>query len=98
MASEKKIAANRLNAKRSAGPRTSRGKSRASGNAWRHGWAVAKSRHSTVSADVEGMAKAICGEYATPALYEQAVIIAECEILLLNLRAARVAAIKRHSI
>jgi hypothetical protein len=98
MAFEKKIAANRLNAKRSTGPRTSRGKSRASGNAWRHGWAVAKSRHSTVSADVEVMAKAICGEYATPALFEQAVIIAECEIVLLNLRAARVAAIKRHSI
>jgi hypothetical protein len=90
MASEKKIAANRLNARRSTGPRTSRGKSRASRNAWRHGWAVAKRRHSTVSADVERMAKAICGEYATPALYEQAVIIAECEIVLLNLRAARV--------
>jgi hypothetical protein len=79
MASEKKIAANRLNAKRSTGPRTSRGKSRASGNAWRHGWAVAKGRHSTVSADVGRTAKAICGKYATPALYEQAVDIAECE-------------------
>jgi len=98
MMSEEKIAANRLNAKRSTGPRSSRGKSRASGNAWRHGWAVAKSRRSTVSADVERMAKAMCGEYAPPALYEQAVIIAECEIVLLNLRAARVAGIKRHSI
>jgi hypothetical protein len=98
MASEKKIAANRLNAKRSTGPRTSRGKSRARGNATRHGWAVAKHRHSMVSADVERMAKAICGEYATPALYEQAVIIAECEIVLLNLRAARVAAVKHHSV
>ena len=98
MASEKKIAANRLNAKRSTGPRTSRGKSRARGNAWGHGWAVTKHRHAAVSADVERMAKAICGENATPALYEQAVIIAECEIVLLNLRAARVAAIKRHSI
>jgi hypothetical protein len=44
------------------------------------------------------MAKAICGEHACPALYEQTVIIVECEIVLLNIRAARVAAIKRHSI
>jgi hypothetical protein len=44
------------------------------------------------------MAKAICGEHACPALYEQTVIIVECEIVLLNIRAARVAAIKRHCI
>ncbi len=95
MASERKIAANRLNARKSTGPRTARGRSRASGNAWRHGWSVAKIGQSAVSADVERMAKAICGEHATPALYEQAAIIAECEIVLLNLRCARVAAIER---
>jgi hypothetical protein len=39
------------------------------------------------------MAKAICGEHASAAQYEQALTIAECEILILNLRAARVAAI-----
>jgi hypothetical protein len=98
MTSEKKIAANRLNAKRSTGPRTSWGKSRASGNAWRHGWAVAKTVPSAASADVERMAKAICGDHASPALYEQAVIIAESEMVLLKLRAARVAAIRRHGI
>lgn len=98
MISEKKIAANRLNAKKSTGPRTSGGKSRASGNAWRHGWAVAKTVPPTVSADVERIAKAICGDHTSPALYEQAVIIAECEVVLLSLRAARVNAIKRNSI
>jgi hypothetical protein len=98
MFSEKKIAANRLNAKKSTGPRTSRGKSRTSRNAWRHGWAVVKTGRSAVSANVECMAKAICGDHASPALYEQAVIIAECETVLLNLRAARVAVIKRNSI
>jgi hypothetical protein len=98
MTTEKKIAANRLNAKKSTGPRTSRGKSRASGNARRHGWAVVKTVPSMVSADVQRMAKAICGGNATSALYEQAVIIAESEIVLLNLRAARVAAINRNRI
>jgi hypothetical protein len=98
MTSEKKTAANRLNAKRSTGPRTSRGKSRASGNAWRYGWAAAKSVPSTVHADVEQMAQAICGDHASPALYEQAVIIAECEIALLKLRADRIAIIERYRV
>jgi hypothetical protein len=96
MTSDKKIAANRLNAKKSIGPRTQRGKSRASRNAWRHGWAVAKTGHSKASAHVESMAKAICGGHGPPALYEQVVIIAECEMRLLKLRAARVAAIHRN--
>jgi hypothetical protein len=91
MASDKKISANRLNAQKSTGPRTRRGKSRASRNAWRHGWAVAKTGHSGDSARVECIAKTICGGRAAPALYEQAVIIAECEVLLLQLRAARAA-------
>lgn len=37
MASEKQIAANRANAKRSTGPKTAAGKRRSSGNALRHG-------------------------------------------------------------
>jgi hypothetical protein len=98
MTSETKIASNRTNAKNSTGPKTARGKSRASGNAWRHGWAVGKGMDSIVSAEVERMAKAICDDHATPALYEQAVIIAESDILLRKLRAAGVLAIQRHSI
>jgi hypothetical protein len=98
MTSETKIASNRANAKKSTGPKTARGKSRASGNAWRHGWADAKRDDSTVSAEVKRMATAICGGNATTALYQHAVVIAECEILLLKLRAARVAAIQRNRI
>ncbi len=64
----------------------------------RHGWAVAKTVPSPVSADVERIAKAICREQVSPALYDQAIIIAECETVILNLRAARVAVIKRNSI
>jgi hypothetical protein len=98
MTSETKIASNRTNAKKNTGPKTARGKSLASHNAWRHGWAVAKRDDSTVSADVKRMASAICGGSATTALYQHAVVIAECEILLLKLRAARVAAIQRNRI
>jgi len=37
MTSEKQVAANRENAKKSTGPRTAEGKARASGNAIKHG-------------------------------------------------------------
>jgi hypothetical protein len=53
---------------------------------------------SSISMEVERIAKAICGDRATPALYEQAVIIAESDILLRKLRAARVLAIQGNSI
>jgi hypothetical protein len=98
MSSDDKIAANRMNAKKSTGPRSARGKSRASRNAWRHGWAVVKRDDSTVSADVESMAKAICGDNTTPALYGQAIIIAECQLTILKLRDARAAAMERNRI
>jgi hypothetical protein len=94
MISDRKIAANRLNARKSTGPRTARGKARASGNARRHGWSVMRIGQCEISVDVERMAKSICCDDAAPALYEQALIIAECEILLLNLRAARVASMQ----
>jgi|RhiMetdeSRZDD1v2_1073273.scaffolds.fasta_scaffold07499_2 hypothetical protein len=96
MTSETKIASNRRNAKKSTGPKTTRGKSRASANAWRHGWAVVKRNDSTLSLDVERMATAICSQGATAALYHQAVIIAECQIFLHKLRAARVT-LQKHS-
>jgi hypothetical protein len=93
MSSDDKISANWINARKSTGPRSARGKSRASRNALRHGWAV-KGDDSTLSADVERMAKAICGDNPTPALYEQAIIIAECQLLILKLRAVRAAAME----
>jgi hypothetical protein len=40
MATERQIAANRLNARRSTGPKTPAGKRRASGNAYRHGLSI----------------------------------------------------------
>lgn len=44
------------------------------------------------------MAKVICTDETMPALYDQAVIIAECEIFLMKLRTARVAITERNSI
>jgi hypothetical protein len=44
---------------------------------------------------IERIAKLICGEGAKPKQYEQALIIAECQVVIFAVRAARLAAIKR---
>jgi hypothetical protein len=94
MTSDKKIAANRANGTKSNGPKTLRGKLQSSRNAWRHGLAAAT--NPTVSTDVKRMANAICGnEHAGPDLYDLAVTIARWQIVLLKVRAARIASIQR---
>jgi hypothetical protein len=95
MTSELKIQANRKNAKKSIGPKTKTGKSRASRNAVRHGLEGVDFGNPGHSAQVERLAKAICPDASDPFRYEQAIIIAESQILLTRVRAARIAAIER---
>src|SRR5215831_2578864 len=96
MTSDKKIAANRINAKKSTGPTSLRGKLQSSRNAWRHGLAAATNPEPTISTDVKRMANAICGnEHADPDLYDLAVTIARWQIVLLKVHAARIDAIER---
>jgi hypothetical protein len=97
MTSARHVAANRENAKKSTGPRTRRGKSRASRNAVRHALATVSFGDSGLSERIERLAKAICNGESDPFLYEQAVIIAENQILLGRVRAARIAAIESQS-
>jgi hypothetical protein len=95
MTSDKKITANRINAKKSTGPTSLRGKLQSSRNALRHGLAAAMNAEPTISADVKRMANAICGnEQADPDLYDLAVTIARWQIVLLKVRATRSAAIE----
>lgn len=99
MTSDKKIAANRINAKKSTGPTTLRGKLQSSRNAWRHGFAAATNPEPTVSADVKRMANAIYGnEHTDPDLYDLAVTIARWQAVLLKVRVARIAANERQHI
>jgi hypothetical protein len=93
MTSETKIAASRLNGKKSRGPKTLRGKLQSSRNAWRHGLAATPKAEPTASPAVKRMAKAICGDaYVDPDLYDLAVTIARWQIVLLGLRTTRNAA------
>jgi hypothetical protein len=95
MTSERKILANRQNAQKSTGPKTTTGKSRASRNAVRHGLEGVNFGNPGYCAQVERLAKAICPGASDPFRYEQAVIIAEGQIFLARVRAARIAAIER---
>jgi hypothetical protein len=90
MPSDRKIAANRQNSQRSTGPRTALAKKRIRRNALRHGLAAAVANAPGMSAETNRLAQAICGSDAGPAQREQAEIIAQCELLLLRVRAARV--------
>lgn len=95
MTSDKKITANRINAKKSTGPTSLPGKLQSSRNALRHGLAAAMNAGPTISADVKRMANAIYGnEHADPDLYDLAVTIARWQIVLLKVRATRSAAIE----
>src|SRR5262249_51615527 len=91
MPEERKLATNLHRPKKGGGPNTRGGKARARRNAMRHGLAAATLLEPTHSAQVECVARAICGENADAAQYQQAQIIAESGIKLSRIRAARVA-------
>jgi hypothetical protein len=95
MTSAKRIDANRENSKRSTGPRTARGKSLASRNAFRHGLASVALPVPRVSPEIELLAKAICGKGASQEQYELALDVAESEFMVLKARAARAEVIER---
>jgi hypothetical protein len=90
--SQRRLTANRANAARSTGPRTRRGKARASRNALRHGL---RALHlADDGGDAMPIAGLICGRENLLAR-DQALIIAECCALIARIRRARAAAIER---
>jgi hypothetical protein len=95
MTSERKIAANRRNSRNSRGPRSAAGKSIASRNALRHGLAAIASRQSAPPAEIAEFARTLCGADNDPALFAQAILIADNEVALRAVRAHQVAVIER---
>jgi hypothetical protein len=85
MASERKVQANRENAKRSTGPRTTSGRASARRNSLRHGLAVSIADLG-LSAEAEHLARMIAGDSDTAGRWYYARIAAEAEMEILRIR------------
>jgi hypothetical protein len=94
MSSERRLAANRKNAKRSTGPRTARGKLRVRSNAVQHGLATTALQQTALTIEVRRMAKAICAESKSQLQFDQALSIAESELMLTKVRSTRFGALQ----
>jgi hypothetical protein len=97
MASERQIAANRRNARKSTGPRSSAGKNRASRNAYRHGLTLSITSTVAVAKQLDNLVREIAGNTEDPILLEHARAIAQSELDLARVRRAKVALIERAS-
>ena len=89
MSTSRQIEANRNNARSSTGPRTQRGRARASRNARRHGLSVSVVSDPRLSEQVEELARHLVGETASPGVLEMARRFAEAQIDLDRIRKAR---------
>lgn len=88
MTSERKAAANRLNAKRSTGPRSNAGRRRASRNALKHGLAATWTKDSFWSEKHASLAEALSAG-AQHQLATLACSIADIEFQIVSIRTAR---------
>jgi hypothetical protein len=89
MATEKQIAANRANAKRSTGPKTKRGRHVSSRNALRHGLSCALPMDEAVSIDVENLMRMLVHEGADDDQAAAARQLARAQMDLSRVRMAR---------
>ena len=92
MATERQIAANRQNAVKSTGPRSSAGKRRARRNSYRHGLSVAAAGRPD---QVERLAREIAGAGADAMVLEQARSVAKAQLDLTQIRRMRASLIQR---
>jgi hypothetical protein len=86
---ERKIRANRANARASTGPKTARGRSHAARNALRHALSLPVYSDPVWSEEVEALARQIIGTDANPEMQELARRIAEAQVDLHRVRRAR---------
>ena len=95
MATERQIAANRRNARKSTGPRSRAGKRRASRNSYRHGFSYGVAAVAEFTKHVEALAQKIAGRAADAVTLEIARSIARAELDLAQIRRTKVAVIAR---
>ena len=89
MTSDRKIKANRANARASTGPKTAQGRARAARNALRHALSLPVCSNPALSEEVETLAREIAGPGANAETKELARRVAEAQIDLRRVRYAR---------
>ena len=89
MTSDRKIQANRANARASTGPRTSHGRSRSAENSFRHGLSLAVQSDPALSEEAQALARQIAGPHAGADIQMLARRVAEAQIDLCRVRSAR---------
>jgi hypothetical protein len=89
VATEKQIAANRANARRSTGPKSAAGKMVSSRNAYRHGLTCPLSLGADTAAKLEAIAQAVTGEDPGEEQLISAAEFARAHLELLRIRATR---------
>jgi hypothetical protein len=97
MASERQIAANRRNARKSTGPRSGAGRKRASRNAYRHGLTLSINSTAAVAKQLDTLVRKIAGDSEDAIMLERARAIAQAELDLARVRRAKLALIERAS-
>jgi hypothetical protein len=97
MASERQIAANRRNARKSTGPRSGAGKKRASRNAYRHGLTVSITSTAAFAKQLDNLVREIAGDSEDAIVLERARAVAQAELELARVRRAKIALIERAS-
>jgi len=97
MASERQIAANRLNAGKSTGPRSEGAKKRASRNAYRHGLSLSLASSAAIAKRLDALAREIAGNSKNEVILEHARAAAQAELDLARVRQVKVALIQRVS-
>jgi hypothetical protein len=95
MATERQIEANRRNAVKSTGPRSSEGKRRARRNSYRHGLSVGAAGRPGCAEQVEKLARKIAGAGADAMILEQARSVAQAQLDLTQIRRMRASLIQR---
>jgi hypothetical protein len=95
VASKRQIAANRRNARKSTGPRSSAGKRRTSRNSYRHGLTARLTLSTKRAKRIERLARKIAGDTTDVVLLEFARTAAEAEFDLARVRQVKVALIER---
>jgi hypothetical protein len=97
MATARQIAANRRNASKSTGPRSSAAKKRSSRNAYRHGLTLSLASSAAIAKRLDEFSRKIAGDSKSAIIRRHARTAAQAELDLARVRHVKVALIQRVS-